>query len=252
MCQQPAGLACAYTCVFTNESALLSFPQSGALEVILLQHILAVATSSGTSPTQVQFFLRKKAWLLSAILGVFFLCFSRSGWLYWGYIGGYGYIYIYICRGNIGIMKKKLETGFSLTMLTNLPRRTTSWKHPSLQRGPRKVELFASYCLSLFGLGCAGSRVRLEHQCYYGLGMDALLTVCTWNTNVMMVLATECSENVAVCWGLGCGDNQMQIEQGYYHGVGMDAPITGWSWSMDVVMAFARMLWHPSGVGART
>ena len=32
-------------------------------------------------------------------------------------------------------------------------------------------------------------RMHLEHERDYGLGMDSLVSVCTWNTNVIMVLA---------------------------------------------------------------
>ena len=32
--------------------------------------------------------------------------------------------------------------------------------------------------------GCSGHRMLLEHERYYGLGMDALLIVCSWNTKV--------------------------------------------------------------------
>ena len=38
-----------------------------------------------------------------------------------------------------------------------------------------------------FGHGCSGDRMLLEHDGYYGLGVDALVTVCSWNTNVIMV-----------------------------------------------------------------
>ena len=38
-----------------------------------------------------------------------------------------------------------------------------------------------------FGHGCSGHRMLLEHQRNYGLGMDALVTVCSWNTNGIMV-----------------------------------------------------------------
>ena len=31
----------------------------------------------------------------------------------------------------------------------------------------------------------------LEHERYYGLGMDALRPVCSWNTNVIMVWELE-------------------------------------------------------------
>ena len=40
-----------------------------------------------------------------------------------------------------------------------------------------------------FGHGCSGDRMLLEHERYSGLGMDALVSVCSWNTNVIMVWA---------------------------------------------------------------
>ena len=40
-----------------------------------------------------------------------------------------------------------------------------------------------------FGHGCSGYRLHSEHERYYGWGMDALVTVCPWNTNVIMALA---------------------------------------------------------------
>ena len=36
---------------------------------------------------------------------------------------------------------------------------------------------------------CSGHRMLLEHERNYGLGMDALVTVCSWNTNGIMVWA---------------------------------------------------------------
>ena len=33
--------------------------------------------------------------------------------------------------------------------------------------------------LAWFGHGCSGSRMLLKHERYYGLGMDALVTVCS-------------------------------------------------------------------------
>ena len=38
------------------------------------------------------------------------------------------------------------------------------------------------------GHGCSGDRVLLEHK-RYGLGMDALVAVCSWNTDVIIVRA---------------------------------------------------------------
>ena len=33
--------------------------------------------------------------------------------------------------------------------------------------------------LAWFGHGCSGNRMLLKHERYYGLGMDALVTVCS-------------------------------------------------------------------------
>ena len=40
-----------------------------------------------------------------------------------------------------------------------------------------------------FGHGCSGKLVLLEHEWNYGLGMDALVSVCSWNTNGIVVWA---------------------------------------------------------------
>ena len=42
---------------------------------------------------------------------------------------------------------------------------------------------------SWFGHGCFGDRMRLEHERNYALSMDALVTVCFRNRNVIMVWA---------------------------------------------------------------
>ena len=39
------------------------------------------------------------------------------------------------------------------------------------------------------GHGCTGHRMISEHECHYGLGMDALVIVCFRKTNVIMVWA---------------------------------------------------------------
>ena len=44
----------------------------------------------------------------------------------------------------------------------------------------------------------------LEHERYYGLGMDATVTVCSWNTNVIMVWGMDAT--VTVCsWNTNLG-----------------------------------------------
>ena len=40
-----------------------------------------------------------------------------------------------------------------------------------------------------FGHGLTGDRLLLEHERYYGFGMDALVIDCSWNTNVIMLWA---------------------------------------------------------------
>ena len=52
----------------------------------------------------------------------------------------------------------------------------------------------------------------LEHERYYGLGMDALVTVCSWNANFVMFF------------------------------LGMDAVVTVCSWNTNVIMVWAWML----------
>ena len=39
------------------------------------------------------------------------------------------------------------------------------------------------------GHGCNGNRMLLEHASNFGLGMDAMVTVCSWNTKEIMVWA---------------------------------------------------------------
>ena len=50
--------------------------------------------------------------------------------------------------------------------------------------------LWLSYALGTrFGHGCSGERMVLEHERYHVLGMDALVSVWSWNTNGIMFWA---------------------------------------------------------------
>ena len=54
--------------------------------------------------------------------------------------------------------------------------------------------LWSAYALGTrtllwFAHGCFGQRMLSEHERYYGLGMDALVSVCSRNTNAIMVWA---------------------------------------------------------------
>ena len=52
--------------------------------------------------------------------------------------------------------------------------------------------LWSAYALGTrtllwFGHGCFGKRMLWEHECYHVLGMDALVSVCSGNINVILV-----------------------------------------------------------------
>ena len=56
--------------------------------------------------------------------------------------------------------------------------------------------LWSSYALGTrtllwLGHGCSGHRMLLEHERYYGLGMDALVILCSWNTNVSFMVSAQ-------------------------------------------------------------
>ena len=79
-----------------------------------------------------------------------------------------------------------------------------------------------------FGHGCSGHRMLLEHEQNYGLGMDALVIVCSWNTNRIMVWAWMLWSSYALrtrtelwFWH-GCSGHRMLLEHERY-GLGMDA-----------------------------
>ena len=92
----------------------------------------------------------------------------------------------------------------------------------------------------------------LEHERYHGLGMDALVSVCPWNTNVIMVWARmlEMCKNPDVLqisilqahW-YGCSGERMLLEHERYYGLGMDALVSVCSWNTNVIVVWAWMLW---------
>ena len=85
------------------------------------------------------------------------------------------------------------------------------------------------------GHGCSGERMLLEHERYYGLGMDALVSVCSWNTSVvnnglgMDALVSVCSWNTSVnyVWGMDALELlNLLLEHERYPGFGMDALVS--------------------------
>ena len=124
-----------------------------------------------------------------------------------------------------------------------------------------------------FGHGCSGERMLLEHERNYGLGMDALVSVCSWNTSGIMVwawmlwlayaLVSVCSWNTneVMVWawmlwlayalgtrtelwfGHGCSGERMLLEHERNYGLGMDALVSVCSWNTSGIMVWAWMLW---------
>ena len=79
-----------------------------------------------------------------------------------------------------------------------------------------------------------------KHERYYGLGMDALVTVCSRNTN-------------AILWfGHGCAGQRMLLKHERYYGLGMDALVTVCSRNTNVIMVWAWMYWQPYALETRT
>ena len=73
----------------------------------------------------------------------------------------------------------------------------------------------------------------LEREGYFGLGMDALVTVCSWNMNVILVWACH----------------RMLLESESYFGLGMDDLVPVCSWNAKVVLVWAWMLLSPYALG---
>ena len=123
--------------------------------------------------------------------------------------------------------------------------------------------LWSSYALGArtllwFGHGRSGHRILCEHERYYGLDTDALVIVCSWSTNVIMVWARMLWSSYALgartlLWfGRGCSGHRMLFEHERYYGLGTHALVIVCSWSTNVIMVWARMLSSSYALGART
>ena len=89
------------------------------------------------------------------------------------------------------------------------------------------------------GHGCFGQRMLSEHERYYGLRMDALVSVCSRNTNVIMVWAWmlwsayALGTRMLLWFERGCFGQRMLSEH-------------------NVIMVWAWMLWSAYALGTRT
>ena len=94
-----------------------------------------------------------------------------------------------------------------------------------------------------------GDSMLVEHERNYGLGMDALAIVCSWNTHGITVWAWmhgspyALGKRMELC-GLGTdhGDSMLLLHERNY-GLGMDALVTICSGKAHGIMVWAWMLW---------
>ena len=125
------------------------------------------------------------------------------------------------------------------------------------------IECNRTRTLLWLGHGCYSDRMLLEHKRYYGLGMEATATVCSWNTNDITAMdgnVTVCSWNTNAimirAWMLSSSSalkhDRMLLEHERYYGLGMGATVTVCSWNTNVLMVWAWALWSPCALGTRT
>ena len=98
----------------------------------------------------------------------------------------------------------------------------------------------------------------LEHEQKYGLGMDALVSGCSLNTNEIMVSAWMLWSSYALgarteLWfGHGCSGHRMLWEHERDYGLGMDALVSVCSGNTNGIMVWAWMLLSAYALGTRT
>ena len=97
----------------------------------------------------------------------------------------------------------------------------------------------------------------LEHEQDCGLGMDALVSVCSWNTNKIVVWAWmlwsayALGTRTRLWFGHGCSGQRMLLEHERDSGLGMDALVSVCSWNTNEIMVWAWMLWSAYALGTR-
>ena len=123
--------------------------------------------------------------------------------------------------------------------------------------------LWSAYALGTrtrlwFGHGCSGHRMLWEHERDYGLGMDALVSVCSGNTNEIMVWAWMLWSSYALgtrtrLWfGHGCSCQRRLWEHERDYGLGMNALVIVCSGNTNEIMVWEWMLWSSYALGTRT
>ena len=106
------------------------------------------------------------------------------------------------------------------------------------------IEVWAWVLWSPYALGtrtelCSGHHVLLEHERNYRLGMDALVSVCSWNTNGIEVWAWilwspyALGTRTQILFGHGCSGHRMLLEHERNYGLSMGALVTVCSWNTN-------------------
>ena len=123
--------------------------------------------------------------------------------------------------------------------------------------------LWSSYALGTrtrlwFGHGRSSHRRLWEHERDYGLGMDALVSVRSWNTNEIMVWAWmlwsayALGTRTRLWFGHGRSGQRMLWENERDYGLGIDALVSVCSGNTNEIMVWAWMLWSAYALGTRT
>ena len=115
--------------------------------------------------------------------------------------------------------------------------------------------------MELCGLGMDhGDSMLLEHERNYGLGMDALVTICSGKAHGITVWAWMLwrpsflrTRALSLFWhgclrtkgrfGHGCTVRRMFLEHARNYGLGMDARVTVCSWKVNGIMWFGHGSW---------
>ena len=91
-----------------------------------------------------------------------------------------------------------------------------------------------------FGQGCSGHRMLSEHERNYGLRRDALVTVCTWTTKVIIMVWAW------MLWSpYAFGTHRLLLWSG--HGCSGHLMLS----KHDITMVWAWMLWSPYAFGTQ-
>ena len=161
------------------------------------------------------------------------------------------------CSGHRTLLEHEGNYGLGMDALVSVCSRNTNgvmvwaWMLWSAHALETRMELW-------FGHGCSGQRTLLEREGNYGLGMDALVSVCSWNTNGIMVWAWmlwsayALGTRTELWFGHRCSGQRMLLVRERNYGLGMDALVSVRSWNANGIMVWAWMLWSAYALGTRT